>query len=180
MRSIAPAGSAGALVWLTAALLALELTGCGGAPEGFSSSGASLALTMVRVEQSSSPRPIPESLDLPARLVTVKVTLAFTAPQKPATLSLVFTTAAGTRSENEVPLTEVAPEVAASKGGQKDFLALVKVPALGALIFDAVLIDHAGSSSAPMSGQFTIQDAVGATQSNGVTQSDQSSGQTTP
>ena len=168
---------------LTRVLLLLGVAGCGGGlPQEFSSAGTSPELTRVNVEQYSYPTPIPGFPELPARLVSVDITLVFTAPERPATLSLVFSTldVPILSSQSDVDLATVAPDVAASTGGQEVFRAGVRVPDLGTLIFDAVLIDHAGVASAPVSGQFTIQDAVSATQSTVVAQSDQSSGQTTP
>lgn len=165
------------------ALLLLWLVGCGGSlPQELSSAGTSPELTRVSVEQYGSPVPIPGSPELPARLVTIDITLAFTALQKPATLSLVFATldVPILSSQADVDLATVAPDVAASTGGQRVFRAGVRIPDLGTLNFDAVLIDQAGVASAPVSGHFTIQDAVGTTQSNVVTELNQSSGQTAP
>jgi hypothetical protein len=165
------------------AFLLLGVAGCGGGlPEEVSSAETSLELTQVSIEQFGPPVPRSESPELPDRMVSVNVTMAFRAPQRPATLSLVFATldAPVRSSQSDVDLATVAPDVAASTGGREVFRAGVRVPDLGTLIFDAVLIDHAGVASAPVSGHFTIQDAVSATQSTVVVQSDQSSGQTTP
>ena len=183
MGSGLPNGVARWLGGLTGVSLLLGVAGCGGSlPQEFPSAGTAPELTRVSVEQYGSPTLIPGSPDLPARLVSVDIILVFTAPERPATLSLVFSTldVPMFSSQSDVDLTTVAPDVAASTGGQEVFRAGVRVPDLGTLIFDAVLIDRAGVASAPVSGRFTIQDDLCATQSAVVTELNQSSEQTSP
>ena len=156
-------GASRAAGWILGATLAGGLSACGGAWEGYSSSEASLQLTAVGLKQyANPPTPVPGSEDLPARQVTVDVTLIFLAPEKPETLTLVFTGSDGT-SENRIDLTTTS--LADSTGGRRTFRTLITIPNLGALPFDAVLIDHAGASSATVSGWFTITDSLTVTQS---------------
>ena len=149
--------------WAMSVALTVGLSACGGAWEGYSSSEASLQLTAVGLKQyAHPPYPIPGSEDLPARQVTVDVTLIFLAPEKPETLTLVFTGSSGT-SENRIDLTTTS--LADSTGGRRTFRTLITIPNLGSLPFDAVLIDRAGASSATVSGWFTVQDSLTVTQS---------------
>lgn len=155
--------------WILGAALAGGLSACGGAWEGNSSSEASLQLTAVLLTQyANPPTPVPGSEDLPARQVTVDVTLIFLAPEKPETLTLVFTGSGGT-SENRIDLTTTS--LADSTGGRRTFRTLITIPNLGALPFDAVLIDRAGASSATVSGWFTIADSLTVTQSGQTSES---------
>ena len=156
-------GASRAAGWALSAALTVGLAACGGAWEGYSSSGVSLQLTAVWLEQYATlPSPVPGSEDLPARQVPVDVTLIFLAPEKPETLTLVFTGSDGT-SENRIDLTTTS--LADSPGGRPTFRTLITIPNLGALRFDAVLIDRAGGSSATVSGWFTVQDSLTVTQS---------------
>ena len=156
-------GASRAVRWALSVVLAVGLSACGGAWQDYSASGASLQLTAVGLDQyANPPYPVPGSEGLPARQVTVRVTLVFLAPEKPATLALVFTGSSGT-TENRIDLTTTS--LADSQGGRQAFLALVTIPNLGALPFDAVLIDRAGASSATVSGWFTITDSLTVTQS---------------
>jgi hypothetical protein len=157
-------GASRAAGWALSVPLAVGLSACGGAWEGYSSIEASLQLTAVGLKQyANPPTPVPGSEDLPARQVTVDVTLIFLAPEKPETLTLVFTGSEGT-SENRIDLTTTS--LADSTGGRQTFRTLITVPNLGVLPFDAVLIDRAGASSATVSGRFTIADSLTVTQSD--------------
>ena len=149
--------------WVLSVALTVGLSACGGAWEGYSSSEATLQLTDVGLKQyANPPTPVPGSEDLPTRQVTVDVTLIFLAPEKPETLTLVFTGSDGT-SENRIDLTTTS--LADSTGGRRTFRTLITIPNLGSLPFDAVLIDRAGASSATVSGWFTIADSLTITQS---------------
>ena len=164
-------GASRAARWALSAALTVGLSACGGAWEGYSSSEASIQLTAVWLEQyANPPSPVPGSEDLPARQVTVDVTLIFLAPEKPETLTLVFTGSDGT-SENRIDLTTTS--LADSTGGRRTVRTLITIPNLGALLFDAVLIDRAGASSATVSGRFTITDSLTVTQSSQSNESDE-------
>jgi hypothetical protein len=164
-------GASCAAGWALGVALAVGLSACGGAWEGYSSSEASLQLTAVGLKQyANPPNPVPGSEDLPARQVTVDVTLIFLAPEKPAALTLVFTGSGGT-SENRIDLT--VTRLADSTGGRQTFRTLITIPNLGVLPFNAVLIDRAGASSATVSGWFTISDSLTVTQSGQSNQSNE-------
>ena len=156
-------GALRAAGWAMSVALTVGLSACGGAWEGYSSDAASLQLMAVWLKQYSwPPSPVPGFEDLPARQVTVDVTLIFLAPEKPETLTLVFTGSEET-SENRIDLTTTS--LADSTGGRRTFRTLITIPNLGALPFDAVLIDRAGASSATVSGRFTVVDSLTVTQS---------------
>jgi hypothetical protein len=155
------------------ALLMVGLGACGGGLDDPLSREDVLELTFVSVEQFAPPSPLPTSPELPTRLVTVDVALVLLASERPATLSLAFTGPSGLRTNNELDLTALAPEVAASTGGRKDFRALLTIPELGDLAFDAALADRAGAVSVTVSGHFTIQMSVSTTQSNQIRDSNQ-------
>lgn len=171
----AACGASRAAGWALGAALTAGLSACGGAWEGYSSSEASLQLTAVWPEQYSwPPSPVPGSEDLPARQVTVDVTLIFLAPEKPETLTLVFTGSDGA-SENRIDLTTTT--LADSTGGRRTFRTLITIPNLGILSFDAVLVDRAGASSATVSGWLTITDSLTATQSGQFNESNETTTQ---
>ncbi len=160
------------------ALMGAGLMACGGVPDEYASSGTSLQLTNVWLTQYAPlPTPIPGSPELPSRQVTVDVTLIFVAPEKPATLVLIFTSPAGS-NENHIDLR--ATSIANSLGGQQTFRTLVTIPDLGVLHFDAVLIDRAGAVSATVSGRFTVEDSLTVTQSDQSNESNQITTQSGP
>ena len=147
------------------------LMACGGVPNEYASTGASLQLANVWLEQYAPlPAPLPDSPELSSRQVTVDVTLIFLALEKPATLVLVFTSPSGS-DENRIDLG--ATSIANSLGGQQTFRTLLTIPDLGVLHFDAVLIDRAGALSATVSGRFTVVDSLTVTQSGQFNESNQ-------
>lgn len=171
-------GASRAVGWVLGVALAVGLSACGGVPDEDASTGASLQLTNVWLTQYAPlPTPIPGSPELPSRQVTVDVTLIFVAPEKPATLVLIFTSPAGS-NENRIDLR--ATSIANSLGGQQTFRTLVTIPDLGVLHFDAVLIDRAGAVSATVSGRFTVEDSLTATQSDQSNESNQITTQSGP
>lgn len=172
-------GASRAAGWVLGAVLAVGLSACGGVPDEYASTGASLQLTSVWLAQYAPlPTPIPGSPELPSRLVTVDVTLIFVALEKPATLVLTFTSPSSGSSENRIDLG--ATSIANSLGGRQTFRTLVTIPDLDVLHFDAALIDRAGAVSATVSGRFTVEDSLTVTQSGQSNESNQITTQNEP
>lgn len=148
------------LVW---GVLGIALSSCGTPPESPRDAEGGVRLTWVDLQQYSIPAPLPDPAG-PARDLTVTVTVAYSALAFPAALEVAFRHApSGEESFNRLDVAALAPAMATAVKGRFQFFALVRIPHLGSLTFDAVLVDAAGARSDRVLGHFAVSDSLGIT-----------------
>lgn len=137
-------------------VVCLGMAACGTPPEPAASSTEGTALTWVHIEQYSTPIRVGDPQQPSVQLVTVDLTLVFRFTEHPATLVVDFEAESGGHTHNELDLASLKPAILEATGGQWNIKAPVKIPGLGSLRYNAVLVDQSGRASGAVGGSFTV------------------------
>lgn len=142
-------------------VLLVALGGCGTAPDQMPAGAEQVELTFIGIDQFNTPVPVIDSQQPTLHLVTVDLRVVFRFAEHPRTMVIDFEGLSGRRTHNELNLVALAPDIADATDGGWDMRAPVRIPELGALRFDAVLVEQSGRVSSVVGGGFTVESSFG-------------------
>jgi hypothetical protein len=141
----------------------LLVAGCGVPPDQQLTDDGGLELTLVLIDQYNSPV-LATGPDEPTLYrVSADITIVFRFADRLQTLLVDLEgPASGRRTHHEFDLTVLAPAVSSATSGNEEIRVPLIIPELGALQYSVTLVNQDGTSSGVVEGTFTVQSALGA------------------
>lgn len=145
-----------------AVVAALLVAACGVPPDQQLANDGGLELTLVLIDQYSSPVLTTGSDEPTLYRVSADITVVFRFADRLETLLVDLEgPVSGRRTHNEFDLTVLAPELSSARSGREEIRVPLMIPELGALRYSVTLRNQDGTTSGVVAGTFTVQSALG-------------------